>query len=109
MTVVAVDRGETGSGNAQAVVASDPHRPAAGHPPCVNAKMKTGAAWWRRWRSRPPLDVEEAAATDRLSGVAGGGDDGAAAAGEECGDGGDGAAGGRGRRPPDTNPTSRRD
>ena len=94
------------------LVASVPRRPTAGHPPGMNAKVKTGAAWWRRWRSCPPLDVGEADATDRFSGVAGGGDDGATAAGEgggrrgeEGADRGDGAAGGRGRRPPDPNPT----
>jgi len=36
------------------LVASVPRRPTAGHPHGMNAKVKTGAAWWRRWRSCTP-------------------------------------------------------
>jgi hypothetical protein len=60
----------------------------------------------RSWRDCPPLDVGEAAATDRISRVAGGGDNGVVAAWKgarrETGeDGGDDTMGGRGHRSPD--------
>jgi hypothetical protein len=87
LTVVAVD-----SAN-KVRRCSDPHRPAAGHPPCVNAKVKTGTAWWRRWRSRPPLDGGEAAATLRQEATTAPQQQGKAA-GEESGEGGDSAVGG---------------
>jgi len=72
------------------LVASVPRRPTAGHPPGMNAKVKTDAAWWRRWHSCTPLSVWEVAGRDRFSGIAreGGGSE----AGEKCGDGGDGTA-----------------
>jgi hypothetical protein len=76
------------------LLASVPHRPTTGHPPGVNEKVKTGTAWWRRWRSSPPLSVEEAPSTDRFSGIAGEGS--GSEAGEKCGDGG-AQRGGRGR------------
>ncbi|CAD6273393.1 unnamed protein product [Miscanthus lutarioriparius] len=89
------------------LVASVPRRPTAGHPPSMNAKVKTGAAWWRRWRSCPPLSVGEAAGTDRFSGIAGEG--GGSEAGEKCGNGGNGTAGREEgpRRLPDPDPSDR--